>query len=396
MSKILLMFVALFASSLLFAGGAAAQFSLPKVKLPTMPKKETPTTTSNPTTSTTSTATASSAAASKRGIPVSGARITFSNNPDGSNPKTSFSSSEYIYGRVDLGGKTVYDAFGLKGFGDAKFYYINYHLNILPAGKQAWEHDWHNGRNFVLMTKEDAQKTYWNFDVLPDPNKISTIAGTLEDDLDYYKFPAGIYTKWYNADSARGVFPQSGTYTIDITIYGKTFDDWGKLNGETDSYPTISAAFPFQFNGPDGQKLVANSATASKTAENAKKKQEMLRTMPEWWGRGSTPPDPKLAPARLLPLIKGYIGQWNLTLMKHTLYASSGPLWAIQKNSLGIPEYRTASPYIYIIYKDPKDPDTCNIGFLEMREPYAGGGTYGAPYLRGIHDSKLIDCAAIK
>ncbi len=396
MSKVSLMLFAAIASSLFLAGGAVGQFGLPKIKLPKIPGKETPATPSGPDRTVSATSPSSSSTVNARGIPVPGAKITFSNSPDGSNPKTSFASSEYIYGRLDLGGKTVYDAFGLKGFGDAKFYYINYHLNILPAGKQAWEHDWHNGRNFVLMTKEDAQKTYWNFDVLPDPTKITTIAGTLEEDLAYYKFPSGFYTKWYNADSARIVFPQSGTYTVDITIYGKTFDDWGKLNGETDSYPTVSATFPFQFSGPDGQTLVANSEKAKATAENAKNKQDMLRAMPSWWARAATPPDAKLAPARLVPLIKGFIGQWNLTYVKHAIVPYTGPLWVIEKNSIGLPEYRMVSPYIYIIYKDPKNPEACNFGALYMRESYSGAGTYGAPYLGGIREVQLIDCAVIK
>jgi hypothetical protein len=330
-----------------------------------------------------------------RGIPITGAKITFSNNPDGSGPKTSFTSSEFIYGRLDLGGKTVYDAFGLKSLGDAKFYYINYHLKILPAGEEAWEHDWHNGQNFTLMTKEDAQKTYWNFDVLPDPGKISTLMGAIENDLNYFNSPAGIYSQFYSADSARSLFPKNGTYTVDITLFGKSFDDWGKPTGETETYPTASAKFAFQFSGADGQTLVANHTKARESVEAAKNKREILREMPSWWSRGATPPEPKLTPARLVPMIKGFIGQWNLTYLKHAIYPYTGPLWVIEKNSLGIPEYRMVSPYIYIIYKDPKD-DSCQFGALYMRESYAGSGTYGEPYLGGIREVQHIDCAAVK
>jgi hypothetical protein len=334
-------------------------------------------------------------AAAQRGIPIPGARITFSNDPNGSNPKTSFTSSEFIYGRLDLGGKTVYDAFGLKNFGDAKFYYIYYHLRILPAGQDGWEHDWHNGKRSVLITKEDAKKTYWNFDVLPDPAKLSTIIGTLEDNLDYYKFPAGIYLETRDVDSARSKFPQNGPYTIDITLFGNSYDDWGKSTGEFEKYPTASAELSLQFSGTDGQTLVANSKKAYANAENAKNKQDMLLAMPNWWARAAAPPEPKLAPARLVPLIKGFIGQWNLTYIKHAIYPYTGPLWVIEKNSLGIPEYRMVSPYIYIIYRDPKD-NSCQLGALYMRESYAGAGTYGAPYLGGIREVQMIDCAAVK
>ncbi len=394
MAKSSLTLIAGFVIVSFFVQSAAGQF--PKITLPKITKKEAPATSNgSDTASRNSDPSSPTPAEEVRGKPIPGARITFSNNPDGSNPKTSFASSEYIYGKLDLGGRTVYDAFGLKNFGDAKFYYIYYFLRILPAGKEGWEHDWHNGKRATLITKEDAKKTYWNFDVLPDPAKITTIMGTLEDDLDYYKFPAGIYLETRDVDSARSKFPQNGPYTIDITLFGNSYDDWGKATGEDEKFPTVTAKFTLQFSGSDGQTLVANSKKAYETAENAKNKQDMLHAMPAWWTKAATPPEPKLAPARLVPMIKGFIGKWNLTYIKHAIYPYTGPLWVIQKNDLGIPEYRMVSPYIYIIYSDPKD-NSCSLGALYMRESYSGAGTYGEPYLGGIRDVQLIDCAAVK
>ncbi|MEO7660692.1 MAG: hypothetical protein ABIV48_13845 [Pyrinomonadaceae bacterium] len=384
-------------SLLLLSEPASAQF--PKIKIPKIVKSlptQAPANDLDPVgTASNSNTSSSQADTGARGVPIPGARITFSNNPDGANPKTTFTSSEYIYGRLDLGGKTVYDAFGLKNLGDAKFYSIHYHLNILQPGKEPWEHDWHNGVNYTLITKEDAQKTYWNFDVLPDPAKISTLIGAIDDDLSYFNSAGGFYSQWYNADSARSKFPQSGTYTIDIVLFGNSYDDWGKSNGEFEKFPTASARFAFQFTGTDGQKLVANANKAKESVTAAKSKQNMYRAMPDWWAKAATPPEPKLAPARLVPMIKGFIGQWNLTYMKHMIVEFTGPLWVIEKNSLGIPEYRMVKPYIYIIYRDPKD-NLCNVGALYMRESYSGAGTYGAPYLGGIRDVQQIDCAVVR
>ena len=383
-----------------FIEPAAGQFpSLPKITIPKVTKAETPAT-ATPTEQGTE-GDPNSGASSRvrddgtRGIPIAGAKITFSNNPDGSNPKTMFTSSEYIYGRLDLGNRTVYDAFGLKNMGDAKFYSIHYHLNIIPPGKDVWEHDWHNGVNYTLITKEDAQKTYWNFDVLPDPAKISTLIGAIDDDLSYFNSAGGFYSQWYDADSARSKFPQNGTYTIDIVLFGNSYDDWGKSTGEFEKFPTASAKFAFQFSGTDGQKLVANAVKAKDSVEAAKNRREMLHTMPSWWPNAATPPDPKLAPARLVPLIKGFIGKWNLTYVKHMIIKYEGPLWVIEKNNLGIPEYRMVKPYIYVIYKDPKD-NSCQVGALYMRESYSGAGTYGEPYLGGIRDVQYMDCSAVK
>ena len=390
--------MAVLAAASLFTQPAAAQFTLPKIKIPKIPKKDAPATPESPdrTASTTSEAPSQAKNDSVRGIPIQGARIIFSNNPDGSNPKTSFTSSETIYGRLDFGGRSMYDAFGWKAMGDRKFYYVSYFLKIRPAGSNdGWEHDWHNGRGYTLVTKEEAQKTYWNFDVLPDPAKASTLSSAVPDELEYYKGVSGMWTQIGDMDSARRTFPQNGTYIVDITIFGDSYDDWGKPAGDFEKFPTVSATLPFQFSGTDGQRLAAGYEKARDSIAAAKNRREMLNALPAWWAKAATPPEPKLAPARLVPLIKGFIGQWNLTYMKHMIVQFSGPLWVIEKNSLGIPEYRMVKPYIYVIYKDPKD-NSCQVGALYMRESYSGAGTYGSPYLGGIRDVQYIDCAAVK
>lgn len=403
MRKLSLMLIVAIAFASFLVLPAEAQFPIPKIKIPKIPKKDKPAApstsegpVSTPSVSPTATSSSMAVKGEVRGKPIAGAKITFSNNPDGSNPKTTFTSSEYIYGKLDLGGKTVYEAFGLKNQTDVPFYYINYDLRIYKPGEEPYEGNWGGAFNATLVTKEDAQKTYWTFDVLPDPAKISTMKSMLAEEKDFERRSvAGIYTKWHNAEAARSTFPQSGTYIIDVTIWGETYDDWGKRVIGSDSKPTASAQFAFQFSGADGQRLVANQEKAIKNLEAAKNASEMHRKMPDWWYKAWTPTDPKLAPARLVPMIKGFIGQWNLTYMKHMIVPFTGPLWVIEKNSLGIPEYRMAKPYIYIIYKDPKE-SACNIGALYMRENYAGGGTYGGPYLGGIRDVEYIDCAVVK
>lgn len=389
--------------ALLFvAEPARAQFTITIPKIPRIKKEKPRTDTESPTVTTTTASDDSpssmSSGTERRGTPIPGARITFSNNPDGSNPKTTFSSSEYIYGRLDLGGKTVYDAFGLKNQTDVPIYYIHYDLKIYKPGEKPYEGNWGGSFNQTLMTKEDAKKTYWNFDVLPDPTKISTLKSMLANQKDFErKSVAGIYSKWHNAEAARSEFPQSGTYTIDVTIWGDAYDDWGKPTGVSDTKPTASAMFAFQFSGTDGQTLVANAEKANETLKSAKIAREMHRTMPDWWFKGGTyPAEPKLAAARLVPMIKGFIAQWNLTYLKHMIVKSDGPLWVIKKNDLGIPTFRDLSPYIYIIYRDPKENNSCQLGALYMRQSYAGAGTYGEPFLGGVRDVEYIDCAVVK
>ncbi|MFN2501600.1 MAG: hypothetical protein ABR530_06275 [Pyrinomonadaceae bacterium] len=397
MSRSTFMLIAAIAVASFFTEPAVGQFPIPKITLPKITKKDT-SATPNRTDQVAPTPDSSSPVRDDnvRGKPIARAKVTFSNNPDGSNPKTSFTSSEYIYGRMDFGGRTMHDAFEWKNMGDRKFYYVSYWLKIQPLGsKDGWEHDWHNGRGYTLVTKEEAQKTYWNFDVLPDPAKASTLSSALPDELEYYKGVSGMWPQIGDVESARHTFPQNGTYTVDMTIFGDSYDDWGKPAGNFETYPTVSATLAFRFSGTDGQRLAAGYQKARDSIEAAKNRREMLHAMPDWWAKAATPPDPKLAPARLVPMIKGFIGEWNLTYMKHMIVQFTGPLWVIEKNSLGIPEYRMVKPYIYIIYKDPKD-NSCQLGALYMRESYSGAGTYGAPYLGGIRDVQYIDCAAVK
>lgn len=392
--------VVLVAFVTIFSASAFAQFTISVPKIPKIKKPEPKATPSAPDTSSRSTATTArpatqAASADRRGVPIPGAKMIFSNSPDGSDPKTTFTSSEEIYGRIDFGGRTMMDAFGWKALGNRDFYYVSYFLKILPAGKVGWEHDWHNGRSYALVSKEEAQKTYWNFDVLPDPAKSTTRASAIADEIQYYNSPDGMWSEIGDADSARRTFPQNGTYNVDITIYGDSYDDWGKPAGDFEKFPTVSANLAFQFSGADGQRIASGYEKAREAIEAAKNRREMLHAMPDWWAKGKTPPDAKLAPARLTPMIKGFIGQWNLTYVKHTFATYTGPLWVIEKDDYNLPEYRMVVPYIYVLYKEAKD-NSCQIGALYMRETYAGGGRYGEPFLGGIRDIQYIDCAVVK
>ena len=401
--KTKLTWIALLIAFFALENAASAQFTITIPKLPKIKKEkpridvETPTVTPTVTTSITSSDASPSslpAGSADRGKPIQGAKITFSTTPGGGTSSTNFKSSDFIYGKLDLGNQTIYDAFGLKGLGTRDFYHIKYSIDITQDGKP-WEHNWHNRGSIVLVTKDDANKTYLNFDIVPDPAKLTTIVCTLDDNIDYCKFPAGIYNQTRDVATASSTFPKDGTYYVDITLWLPGFDGWGKVVSGYENYPAVVGKFTYQFSMQDGQTLVANSKKASLTAENAKNTKDMFRAMPDWWGKGKTPPDAKLSPASLTPMIKGFIGQWNLTYLKHTFPSFTGPLWVIEKDDYNLPKYRMVVPYIYVLYKQPKD-NSCQIGALYMRESYAGGGRYGEPYLGGIRDIQYIDCAAIK
>ena len=77
----------------------------------------------------------------------------------------------------------------------------------------------------VILAMLYAAASFAAVDVLPDPAKASTLSGALQDELEYYKWVSGVWPLIRDMDSARRTFPQNGTYNVDITIYGDSYDD---------------------------------------------------------------------------------------------------------------------------------------------------------------------------
>src|SRR6476469_6144177 len=149
-------------------GLTASLFGQFPIKIPKIPKIniEKP---QAPDTSSTSAETASSTRSSKssssgseyEGKAIPGAKLLFSTTPftSGGASKTNFTSSDFIYARLDLGGKTVYDTFGMKNMGarDSYYLYVSMKGSKDPAGDFPV---WINYDVIMLVTKEDANKTY--------------------------------------------------------------------------------------------------------------------------------------------------------------------------------------------------------------------------------------------
>jgi hypothetical protein len=382
---------------------AAAQFP---IKIPKIPKINIEKPSSTPDTSSTtgeitsspSSSNSSSSESSDEGKAIPGAKLLFSTTPftSGGANRTTFTSSDFVYARLDLGGKTVYDAFGMKNMGarDSYYVYVSMKGSKNPTGDSPI---WINFDVIMLVTKSDANKTYLDIDLVPDPSKLTPTWICSTNDSSQYCGPSGGLINDHrlrDVDLASHTFPSDGTYYIDVRVWVETFDAWGKRVGGRDDSPVAGGTFTYRFSMQDGQTLVANATKAKASAENAKRASTMMHAMPDFWGKYPTPPDPNFAPARLVPMIKGAIGQSNMYL-KHSIYSYSGPLWVIETNELNIPRFKRAVPAIYIIYKDSKD-NACKIGYLEMRQDYAGGGTYGQAYLGYIKGVKDIDCSVIK
>ena len=200
--------------------------------------------------------------------PVNG-KIYFSNQPfttGNAGSKNTFTSAEYIYGRIELAGKTVKEAFKVWDPSPGYPYsYLLYRVYVFYNGQEMG----HNTLNVCLLKEEDKNKTWFNFDVLPEPSKASTVISGIE------RFDAGLFAApFYNLINSDN-FKQEGEYRIVVKFYYESYDVWGKRE-ELEKWPMLEDAFTFKFTLKDVPMLKKNEQAADavivKNAPRWKKK----------------------------------------------------------------------------------------------------------------------------
>ena len=395
--------LALVAIILSSSASSSAQFKISLPKIPKVTKeKEQPATgrtdgsISSPSTSTIANPSSARGSNPQDGKAVDGAKIYFATTPftnSSVGAKSSFTSADFIYGRLELN-QSIYDAFGMKGFGNKDFYYLWYTLGVERNGNH--EYDVSPNMGPMLITKDEAKQNFLNFDILPDPSKLSTAIGTkgLENDLSYYYFSLPLYFL-VAENNVRSNFPKSGTYTLRIRLYLNNFDEWGEAQNDYEKFPSVSSQFTFQFNVSDAAKLAANGKVATANAGTAKNRRNTVKALPDWWGKNRGPADAKLSAARLTAFFNGRASRNDAVyLNKFAWQSHTGPVWTIFKDQYGLPSYRY-SPFVWAIYKNNRD-GLCYYGWHSVREDYSGAGTYGQAYLSPIRDETYIDCAAVR
>ncbi|MGJ7031115.1 hypothetical protein [Niabella hirudinis] len=337
---------------------------------------------------------------------LSGAKFYFSTQPfinNNTGAKAHFTSQDFIYGRLELGSQTLSEAFKLDAQPSKGFHCLNYGILITPKGKsedelqntQTIQYTIYNRSRPILIKEEELKNTALNFDVLPEPSKITTLQGitTPPDKVSDFKFPAGM--DFYTSDlNIRQYFPANGEYTVQVLLWNYSFDDWGKPL-EYEKNIVSLGAFDYQFSTKDAATLSNDIKRRTDALETKEKMKSKLTKLPDWWKTSYTPAGAMFSAAKLTPMIKSYISQWGLTYISHKIYPNSGTGWTLYTDSqTGLPVSRRSNAEIYLLYKD-KD-GTCHIASVTLDESYAGGGSYGSPYLKGLWNDYLIDCSAIK
>jgi len=272
--------------------------------------------------------------------------------------KANFTSGEYIYGTADLGGKTIKEFFRLPDPKDDDEYYYLYYIAEIKVGNE-WPKE--NGWKYTLVRGTDIEKTVLNFDVLPEPAKVTTVlSGTKE-------FSTGLGAAPLYLMIRNEVFPKSGTYPIKIRFYYKSLDVYGNEQPK-DKWPECTGSFDFKFNENDVPAILKNSKEADAiAAENAFRMDKLPKEF-----NGSAISDPKVTPAKLAAILKRDLPE--RVILKSAIGEANGAVWGIAKNDLDIPRYRYFSPYIHVAYKMY---GKCYVGYVELIEEYIGGGKYG-------------------
>jgi hypothetical protein len=182
-------------------------------------------------------------------------KIIFSKEqrPSKANSTASFASGEYIYGSIDLGGKTVKDYFKLPAITQNYPYaYLFYIAEVYKGKDLIGDNSW----NMALVKDADKKSTVFNFDVLPEPGKaVTVLSGTP-------MYDAGLSAGPLYPLIAKQYFSESGTYTIRIRIYNRTLDAYGNEQ-PYDKWPTCQGSFTFVFKEEDVSKLLKNGDTAA-------------------------------------------------------------------------------------------------------------------------------------
>jgi hypothetical protein len=311
-------------------------------------------------------------------------KIVFSNVAFGATDagaKTSFSSSDYIYGRLELDGMTIRDAFKIKSTGDKP--YLQCNVKVLKNGEETGQEL--GSTNFILLKAEDLGKSWFNFDILPDPAKTTSVYSMLDD------FSAGLgFTPLYNLVNET-TFPDEGKYEVVVELYSVAKDSWGN-DQESDKWPLAKGSFDFGFREADIETLQNNKKKVTEmTRENAFR----YESLPPVFSSPGPLNDPNATAAKISAILKRDLPE--RTILKFAAEKVSGTQWNIAKDDYGLPKYRYFTPDIWVAYKlDGR----CYVGTVTLREVYQGGGTFGPLQVAFTSASEQqdrgIDCTKVK
>ena len=173
----------------------------------------------------------------------------FTNGTEGS--KTSFSSNEFIYGRLVLKGGTVRTVLKPKQLDKEYPYYllpfIPYTYYYFDGARTKDESHW----KYTLLTEAELDKTYWDFDMLPSPEKAKT-ATILGDRIRDKTFPVSEFYQFLGKKETK-----EGAHTFGVETFVEAVDFRGTPKPESE-WQYLSSELTYTFKGADYPAIKAN------------------------------------------------------------------------------------------------------------------------------------------
>ena len=309
-------------------------------------------------------------------------KMYFSNQPftgSAANSKKSFTSAEYIYGRIELPSGIIKEAFKIKE-DNKTLPYLQMKVTILKAGGD--NDEIRSDKYYLLINDEFKNGNALNFDILPEGSKATTLYSLLDDfvaGLGHFPLPSGI---------GYAQLPD-GKYKIRLKIYTETKNAYGSYQDE-DKWPILEGEFDFSFKEDDVARIKSNAVQGSDIAlENAFRYDKM----PPVFSNPGKLTDPGATSAKIASILKRDLP--DRQIIKWVAETYNGLYWSIAKDDIGIPKYKYFNPHIWMAYKSN---GKCYVGFVTLRQVYSGGGTYAplAVAWTTTKDDKAIDCSKVK
>jgi hypothetical protein len=315
--------------------------------------------------------------------PITAAKMYFSDKPfttghEGN--KTTFTSGNFIYGRLELNNQTLQDAFKMSNIKTGR-YYLRYRVSAFKNGEQK---ESYNLWDYLLIKEGIAKNNWLNFDIFPEPAKATGVICGSEI------FNTGLAAGPLYHIITPQHFPENGEYTIKVRLFLESYDAWDKKE-ELEKWPVVDGEFVFQFDAKDVQAIRKNATAANEViANNA----FLIKKLPDYFNRSAAVNDAELTPAKIVAILKRDLS--DRVVIKFSIATHNGPLWQVEADASGVIKYKYAAPDIHIAYKWN---GKCYVGIARLWKDYEGSGKYGSLKVGWSTCNScgdLIECGLIK
>jgi hypothetical protein len=286
------------------------------------------------------------------------------------------SATGHIYARLQVTGGTIKEAFKLSG-GIAK---LNVHFYIYPGeGDVVGARE---NQSTITLNASQANQSVIDFDIKPAPDNITSYINPA-DRYDFYlsQFP-------FMHDNS--FFAKNGNYKVAVKITAAIKDDWGNPTGKV---LEVMNSFDYVFEAKDAKMVYDEGQQVMKALQTGIRYSP--KPMPkEWKLTTSTPALAGYTAAKYNQLYNNYYK--DIKIIKTYLAPAAGSLWkVVMGNDNIMPSYKYCTQTVFFFVKDAVG--NCYYHPCDLRQDYAGGGTYGGIFLAVFDEEKVyVNCNEVK